>query len=97
MTSQSGSAAVTVSLDALKNGSVSLDTLEEAFGPDSLGIILVSGLPTEYVALRRRLLSMSSYLANLPDVELAKLEKREARYNVGWSCEHGAHAVCNKA
>lgn len=62
--------AVEVSLNDLKNGGVSLETLEEAFGPDSLGIILVRDLPTDFVSLRRRLLSLSSYLANLPESEL---------------------------
>lgn len=61
---------VTVSLEDLQNGTVSLETLEEAFGPDSLGIIIVSGLPEKFKELRTNLLSLSSYLANLPDHEL---------------------------
>ncbi|KAK4502708.1 hypothetical protein PRZ48_006134 [Zasmidium cellare] len=78
--------AVSVSLQELKDGTVSLETLEQAFGPASLGIIIVSGLPEEYAGLRRSLLSYASYLANLPDEELAKVENPSARYNVGWSC-----------
>ncbi|KAF2164729.1 hypothetical protein M409DRAFT_67826 [Zasmidium cellare ATCC 36951] len=78
--------AVSVSLQELKDGNVSLETLEQAFGPASLGIIIISGLPEEFASLRARLLSYASYLANLPDGELAKVEKPEARYNVGWSC-----------
>lgn len=66
--------AVSVSLNELRNGSVTLDTLEEAFGPASLGIIIVRDLPSEYVELRRRLLSYSSYLANLPGEELGGYE-----------------------
>lgn len=62
--------AVSVSLQELKDGSVSLETLEQAFGPESLGIILVRDLPAEFKALRRKLLSLSSYLANLPANEL---------------------------
>ncbi|GAB7362872.1 hypothetical protein MBLNU230_g3174t1 [Neophaeotheca triangularis] len=77
---------VTVSLEDLQNGTVSLETLEEAFGPDSLGIVIVSGLPEKFKELRTNLLSLSSYLANLPDHELAKVEKPETGYNVGWSC-----------
>lgn len=64
--------AVSVSLHELQNGSVSLETLEQAFGPDSLGIILVRDLPTDFVGLRARLLSLSSYLANLPASELGE-------------------------
>jgi isopenicillin N synthase-like dioxygenase len=77
---------VTVSLTDLREGTIPLSTLEAAFGPDSLGIIIVTGLPPEFVTLRKRLLSLSSYLANLPENELAKLEKADANYAVGWSC-----------
>ncbi|TKA81723.1 hypothetical protein B0A49_00612 [Cryomyces minteri] len=77
---------VTVSLEELQNGTVSLSTLEEAFGPNSLGLILVSGLPEKYSTLRHRLLSLSSFLANLPEEELRKLECPEAKWLVGWSC-----------
>ena len=62
--------AVSVSLQELEDGSVSLDTLERAFGPESLGIIIVRDLPEEFVGLRQTLLSYSSYLANLPEDEL---------------------------
>ena len=51
-------------------GNVSFATLEEAFGPDSLGIILVKDVPSEFVELRHRLLSYSSYLGNLPTARL---------------------------
>lgn len=65
-------AAVSVSLQELRDGSVSLETLEQAFGPESLGIIVVKDLPSELVELRKKLLSLSSYLANLPAHELGK-------------------------
>ena len=62
--------AISVSLSELQNSSVSLETLEEAFGPASLGIIIVRDLPEKFLDLRKRLLSYSSYLANLPTDEL---------------------------
>jgi hypothetical protein len=62
--------AVSVSLQELKDGTVSLETLEQAFGPASLGIILVKDLPENFAQLRSEVLSMSSYLANLPAEEL---------------------------
>ena len=65
---------VSVSLKDLEDGSVPLQTLEEAFGPQSLGIIIVRDLPTGFIELRKRLLSFSSYLANLPDEELGGSE-----------------------
>lgn len=64
--------AVSVSLQELKNGSVDLETLERAFGPESLGIIVVRDLPEEFVRLRRKVLSYASYLANLPREELGE-------------------------
>ncbi|RMX95686.1 hypothetical protein D0868_11597 [Hortaea werneckii] len=78
--------AISVSLSELQNSSVSLETLEDAFGPASLGIIIVRDLPENFLNLRKRLLSYSSYLANLPTDELERVEKAEAKYNVGWSC-----------
>ena len=51
-------------------GTIPLSALEEAFGPDSLGIIVVKELPTKFVELRHKVLSFSSYLANLPKEEL---------------------------
>ncbi len=44
--------------------------LEEAFGPESLGIIVVKGLPEKFHALRLRLLSYSSALASLSPEQL---------------------------
>ena len=82
------STAVTVSLEDLKNGlftarlrgalltstgNVSFSTLEEAFGRDSLGIIIVKDVPSDFVELRHRLLSYSSYLGNLPSFRLGEL------------------------
>ncbi|KAK3488913.1 uncharacterized protein B0T23DRAFT_187912 [Neurospora hispaniola] len=77
--------AVTVSLNDLKNGTVSLEALEEAFGPDSLGILVVKDVPAEFAELRHRLLSYSSYLGNLPKSELDRLENEKAKYLTGWS------------
>lgn len=77
---------VTVSLKELIDGAVSFQTLENAFGPSSLGIIVVKGLPAEFSSLRLNLLSYASYLANLPEEELAKLERPDAKWLVGWSC-----------
>ncbi|KAF2435923.1 Clavaminate synthase-like protein [Tothia fuscella] len=78
--------AVTVSLDELRNDAVPFQKLEEAFGPSSLGILLVKDLPQAFVQHRQILLSYSSYLANLPKEQLEKLENPEAKWLVGWSC-----------
>ena len=52
------------------SASVPFQTLEEAFGPSSLGILIVKDLPSRFCRLRHELLSYSSYLANLPTEEL---------------------------
>ncbi|KAA8642324.1 hypothetical protein EYZ11_002903 [Aspergillus tanneri] len=78
--------AVTVSLKDLIEGSVSFDTLTEAFGPSSLGIIVVKDLDSEFKRLRTQVLSNASYLAALSNDELESLTCPEANYLVGWSC-----------
>lgn len=50
----------------LCTASVSFEILEKAFGPSSLGILIVKDLPGQYLNLRRRLLSFASLLAVLP-------------------------------
>ncbi|KAH6609431.1 hypothetical protein Trco_002777 [Trichoderma cornu-damae] len=89
--------AVTVSLQDLQNaaipGGVSFETLQQAFGPDSLGILVVKDVPQEFAQLRHVALSYGSYLGNLPKDELAlayrrltdKLENANAKYLTGWS------------
>ena len=47
-----------------------LEALHDAFGPDSLGILLVKDVPPEFAGLRHHLLSYSSYLGNLPQSQL---------------------------
>lgn len=78
-------APVTVSLADLSSSSVPFSTLTEAFGPTSLGILVVRDLPPRYQELRKRLLTLARDLGNLPEEELKKLECPEAKYLVGWS------------
>lgn len=56
----------------MDTGSVSSETLTEAFGPSSLGIIIVKDLPSRFQELRAEVLSNASNLANLSDDELGK-------------------------
>ncbi|KAK6434501.1 hypothetical protein LTR95_009312 [Oleoguttula sp. CCFEE 5521] len=88
--------AVTVSLHELTHGDVSLDTLESAFGPESLGIIIVRDLPEEFVSLRCKLLSMSSYLANLEDQELGKAIVVGQKIHVELSTDYSITAKLEK-
>ncbi|EKV20019.1 hypothetical protein PDIP_20440 [Penicillium digitatum Pd1] len=86
MASNTMAEAVTVSLQELVDGSVSFDTLTKAFGPSSLGIIVVKDLPSTFNDLRKKVLSNASYLAALPGPELDSLTSPESKYLVGWSC-----------
>ena len=65
---------------------ISSSTLTEAFGPSSLGILLVKDLDSRFHTLRREVLSSASQLAALPAAELERLTLPEAKYLVGWSC-----------
>ncbi|KAF6837720.1 hypothetical protein CPLU01_02829 [Colletotrichum plurivorum] len=76
---------VTVSLKDLKEGDIPFETLQEAFGPESLGILVVKDVPSEFAHLRHQTLSYASYLGNLPEEELVKLENVKAKYLTGWS------------
>lgn len=77
--------AVTVTLEELSSG-LNFQILEKAFGPDSLGIIVISDLPDLFHGLRLDVLKQMSLLANLPPSELAKLESAESMWLTGWSC-----------
>ncbi|CCX08919.1 hypothetical protein FPQ18DRAFT_314390 [Pyronema domesticum] len=77
---------VTIPLSSLERGDVSSESLLSAFGPNSLGIIVVNHLPARFSELRTRLLSYASHIASLSPAELAKLEAPDANYLVGWSC-----------
>lgn len=76
---------VTVQLADLKAGRVPDENLLAAFGPDSLGIIVVEGLPEHYQTLREKVLKSAKIVASLPQEELEKLECPEAYWLVGWS------------
>ena len=72
-------------------GNLPFEKLEEAFGPSSLGILIIQDLPSKFLILRQRLLSYSSYLANLPQPALESLSNPTAKYLVGWS--HGKETL----
>ncbi|RYO87304.1 hypothetical protein DL766_005776 [Monosporascus sp. MC13-8B] len=76
---------VVVSLKDLKSGDVSFETLQEAFGPESLGILVVKDVPEEFAELRHRLLSYASYMGNLSAEDLEQFTNEAAKYLVGWS------------
>jgi isopenicillin N synthase-like dioxygenase len=82
---------VTVSLNDLQSNTIPFSTLLSAFGPDSLGILVVKDLPPQFPSLRQKVLSNSSRLANLPTPTLQSLTNPAAKYLVGWS--HGVETL----
>ncbi|KAI0126401.1 hypothetical protein BJ170DRAFT_670775 [Xylariales sp. AK1849] len=76
---------VVVSLHDLKSGDVSFETLQEAFGPESLGILVVKDVPQEFARLRHQLLSYASYMGNLDKADFDHFTNETAKYLVGWS------------
>ncbi|KAI1432164.1 hypothetical protein GGR50DRAFT_675676 [Xylaria sp. CBS 124048] len=76
---------VVVSLTDLKSGNISFETLQLAFGPESLGILVVKDVPTEFPVLRRCLLSYASWMGNLPEEDFQRFTNEAAKYLVGWS------------
>lgn len=76
---------VIVSLEQLVNG-IDDEILDRAFGPESLGIIVIKDLPDFFHQLRLNVLKSASILAHLPDDILRQLEHEESLWLTGWSC-----------
>lgn len=55
--------------------------------PDSLGLVIVSDLPPEFIELRRRLLLLSDAFASLPASTREKYAHPASHFSYGWS--HG--------
>ncbi|GMM37654.1 hypothetical protein DASC09_049790 [Saccharomycopsis crataegensis] len=75
---------INISLSSLKSG-IPRESLNSAFGPDSLGIILISDLPSSYRSLRSKVLKSASLLSKLDSQVLESMESSEAFWLVGWS------------
>ena len=78
---------VTIAYDALSKPESDLSReIEEAYGPEGLGILAVDGVPG-YAEKRAALLPLASRLAALPADALAALDDPASHWNFGWS--HG--------
>ena len=86
MASTSGARSVIVlPYDRVCQADAGLDQLiEAAYGPEGLGLLVISGVPG-FVRARAALLPLASRLAALPPDALARLEDRASGYNFGWS------------
>ncbi|KAF9915098.1 hypothetical protein BX616_006895 [Lobosporangium transversale] len=87
-TSTSDNQVVVVDYQDLVSGTDISAKIEEAFGAHEhcLGLLLVSNLPKEYLALRERLLKLASTFAALPEEAKDKTVHAASRYSFGWSC-----------
>jgi len=61
-----------------------MEHIEEAFGRDKLGLIVIKNIPG-YIEKREKLLKQGFLLANLREEVLKKYERKEANYHIGWS------------
>ncbi|KAF8927720.1 hypothetical protein BGZ58_010199 [Dissophora ornata] len=85
---QNSNEVVVVDYQDLVNGVDVSAKIEKAFGAHKhcLGLLLVSNLPSEYLALRERLLKLASTFAALPEEAKDKTVHADSRYSFGWSC-----------
>ena len=69
------------------------EQLYEAYGPNGLGALTVSGIPN-FSDFRQKLLPLSHKLAHQPDEVKSKLEHEPSMWNAGWS--HGKEKLGDK-
>ena len=80
-----GSPVVSVSYSDLTREDVDLSaSISAAFGPEGLGLLVVSSIPS-YPALRSALLPLAASIAHLPPALQSTMESPESFYNFGWS------------
>ncbi|BGP19039.1 hypothetical protein JCM10213_009251 [Rhodosporidiobolus nylandii] len=97
MSSEAAVEPVVVSYRDLVSSPESLSSrILEAFDsqPTSLGLLIVSDLPEEFVELRRRLLLLSNAFASLPEKVREKYTHAASNYSFGWS--HGKEIMNGK-
>ncbi|KAJ8607978.1 hypothetical protein CTAYLR_008240 [Chrysophaeum taylorii] len=76
---------VEIEYDDVVGGADVTAQVAEAFGPGGYGILAVTGVPASLTAARRELLGLARNLARLPEATLAKYERPDLNYIVGWS------------
>jgi len=80
------STLVTLKYQDLLSGKDLSAKISEAYGPDGLGALTISGIPN-YAKYRETLIPLSHRVAHLPDHVKTTLEHSPSMYNAGWS--HG--------
>lgn len=77
---------VVIPYEKLISGELLGNEIEEAFGYNGLGLLLVKGIPN-FPDLRKQLLPLGEKVAALSDEQKEKLIDAPSNYSVGWS--HG--------
>ena len=75
---------VTIAYEDLVSGKDLSEQIFEAYGPNGLGALTVSGIPG-YKEAREKLIPIGHKVAHLPEDEKRELEDEKSLYNVGWS------------
>eukprot|EP01080_Neovahlkampfia_damariscottae_P009325 gene9325-1412_t len=75
---------VTLDYEDLKNKKDLKAEIEEAYGKDGLGILVVKNVP-KYVEYRKNLLSLAKQFGTLDEKTKAKYEDKKSHYSFGWS------------
>ena len=74
---------VIVELEDLMMRKVDSDIIEKAFGKDSLGLIIIKGIP-ELSEMRENLIKFGRKVVSLKNIE--EYSHKQSNYAVGWSC-----------
>ncbi|KAJ9530925.1 hypothetical protein QJQ45_028778 [Haematococcus lacustris] len=83
-------ACIVLDCSRRRNRQAVLPYTPQAYGPDGLGVLTISGVPN-ISDMRERLLRLASQVAALPAPALQRLEDVASQYNFGWS--HGKEAL----
>lgn len=92
----SNDAPITIPYSALLEDDLTplSDSITRAFGSseDALGLILVSGLPSEFAKLREDALFAAARFAALPEDVRERYTDPDSQFSFGWSHGKGEHA-----
>jgi isopenicillin N synthase-like dioxygenase len=79
----------------MKDSKEIYQSIEEAYGKDGLGILIVENLPKSYYTVKSNLFNLGHQLAHLPQASLQKVERPDLNYSLGWS--YGKEKFAGKA
>jgi len=87
---------VKISFNDLQNPNIKnklYSSIEEAYGEDGLGILIIEKVP-EYLKARENLFNLTNQIVNLPEESKKNIENPETKYAFGWS--YGKEVISDK-